>query len=340
MLASAVARAGRILSVHQTAASRGFHSSLRHQSPSSPVPNPLSKIILRPQYKRFGQDPGRPGRGRGLPIFYDKRYQVIGGAVTVGGGLYYVTHLEKVPMTGRRRFMDVSVHQEEMMAKEAYNHYQHQMLPDNHPYTLYVRRIAQRIIRAAGMENLDWEFHVIHSDEKNAFVLPGGKVFVFTGILPVAENEDGLATVLGHEIAHQLARHSAEKLSFTKIALLIGIVVSLVFDPSWSMQRIMMDLGMMLPFSRKCETEADRIGLQLIAQACFDPRESIKMWERMSSQERGLSLAFLNTHPSSKGRVAKLEEWMPEAMNTWHMSNCSETNAYADMFNRVKHVSW
>ncbi|KAF9193672.1 hypothetical protein BGZ50_007248 [Haplosporangium sp. Z 11] len=248
MLASVVTRVGRILSVHQTAGSRGFHSSLRHlQSPSSPGPNLLSKIVLRPQYKRFGQDPGRPGRGsgRGLPIFYDKRYQVIGGVVTVGAGGYYVTHLETVPMTGRRRFMDVSVHQEELMAKEAYKQYRHKMLPSNHPYTLYVKRVAERIIQAAGMQDLDWEFHVIQNDEKNAFVLPGGKVFVFTGILPIAANEDGLATVLGHEIAHQLARHSAEKLSFTKIALFVGIIISLVFDPSWSMQRIMMDLGMM-----------------------------------------------------------------------------------------------
>ncbi|KAG0338461.1 hypothetical protein BG004_007217, partial [Podila humilis] len=148
--------------------------------------------------------------------------------------------------------MDVSVKQEEMMAKEAYKQVMHQVFGGvelevllNHAYTHYVKRVAGRIIQAAGMQNLDWEFHVIASDEKNAFVLPGGKVFVFTGILPIAENENGLATVLGHEIAHQLARHSAEKLSFTKIAMFFGVLVSLVFDPSWSVQRIMMELGML-----------------------------------------------------------------------------------------------
>ncbi|KAF9363191.1 hypothetical protein BGX34_004655 [Mortierella sp. NVP85] len=240
--------------------------------------------------------------------------------------------------------MDVSQKQEEMMAKEAYKQVMRQfgnnMLPPNHPYVHYVKRVASRIIKAAGMENLEWEFHVIDSDEKNAFVLPGGKVFVFTGILPIAKNEDGLATVLGHEIAHQLARHSAEKLSFTKVALFIGVIVSLIFDPSWTMQRVMMDLGMMLPFSRKCESEADQIGLMLIAQACFDPRESVNMWARMASTERGPSLAFLNTHPASKDRMRKLEQWMPEALETFNKSDCRTTNAWADMFNKSGLAYW
>ncbi|KAF9289198.1 hypothetical protein BGZ74_000764 [Mortierella antarctica] len=316
--------------------------------PSSSSENPIGKIIPgRPQYKRFGQqgpNGTRSGGGRRPPIFYDKRFQVAGGVVTVGAGGYYVTHLETVPMTGRRRFMDVSIKQEEMMSKEAYNQVMHQyhskILPQNHAYTQYVKRVAGRIIQAAGMQDLDWEFHVIASDEKNAFVLPGGKVFVFTGILPIAENENGLATVLGHEIAHQLARHSAEKLSFTKIALFLGVIVSLVFDPSWSMQRIVMELGMMLPFSRKCETEADQIGLQLMAQACFDPRESTRMWARMHRTESGPSISFLNTHPASKDRATKLEQWMPEAMNTWHTSDCATTNVYAEMFNKFRHASW
>ncbi|KAF9093095.1 hypothetical protein BGX23_003659 [Mortierella sp. AD031] len=335
--------------------SRGFHSTLpgyrnkpssswgdlipQPPRPSSDPNNPLSKILTQqPQYKRFGQNTsGTGGRsGRGVPIFYDRRYQVVGGVVTVGAG--------GVPMTGRRRFMDVSVKQEESMAKEAYkqvmHQYRHQMLSANHAYTLYVKRVAARIIKAAGMENLDWEFHVINSNEKNAFVLPGGKVFVFTGILPIAENENGLATVLGHEIAHQLARHSAEKLSFTKVALFLGVMFSLIFDPSYSVQRIVMDLGMMLPFSRKCETEADKIGLQLMAQACFDPRESIQMWTRMSNTERGPSLAFLNTHPASKNRITNLEKWMPEAMDTWNKSDCATTNAYADMFNKANLAYW
>ncbi|KAG0053969.1 hypothetical protein BGZ83_000113 [Gryganskiella cystojenkinii] len=345
-----------------TCMGRGFHSSVQNaKSPPSSswgdlIPRPqhpssssnsgsFSNVIIRPTYKRFGQNPGQGGqRGRGSPIFYDKRYQVVGGVVTVGAGGYYVTHLETVPMTGRRRFMDISQSQEAVMAQEAYQQVMHQygnqILPPNHAYTQYVKKVAARIVRAAGMQDLEWEFHVIASDEKNAFVLPGGKVFVFTGILPIAQNEDGLATVLGHEIAHQLARHSAEKLSFTKIALFVGAIVAVVFDPSYTAQRVLMELGMMLPFSRKCETEADQIGLQLMSQACFDPRESTKMWTRMANQEKGVSLAFLNTHPASKDRVTKLEQWMPEAMDTWHKSDCATTSAYADMFNKAKLAHW
>ncbi|CAO3571446.1 unnamed protein product [Mortierella alpina] len=335
---------------------RGLHSSPStfRNKPSSwgdliPQPsnrntdgNPLSKIIVRPEYKRFGQKPGRGGE----EVFLSFTTGAIKSLAVLSLSELedIISRIWKLPMTGRRRFMDVSTSQEEMMAKEAYKQvmreYQNNVLPQNHPYTLYVKRVAQRIIQAAGMQNLDWEFHVIHSDEKNAFVLPGGKVFVFTGILPIAENENGLATVLGHEIAHQLARHSAEKLSFTKIALFLGVIVALVFDPSWSTQRIIMDLGMMLPFSRKCETEADQIGLQLIAQACFDPRESTRMWARMSAQERGPNLSFLNTHPSSKDRIVKMQQWMPEALETWHKSDCATTNAYADMFNKSRLASW
>ncbi|KAF9578769.1 hypothetical protein BGW38_005275, partial [Lunasporangiospora selenospora] len=266
-----------------------------------------------------------------------------GGSIAVLGGGYYIAHLETVPMTGRRRFIDVSVRQEEKMAKEAYK--QVMSMPSTHcSESSNLGDLNKAILpifsKYCSLLDLDWEFHVIDSDEKNAFVMPGGKVFVFTGILPIAQNEDGLATVLGHEIAHQLARHSAEKLSFTKVALFLGVMISLVFDPSLMMQRLIMDLGMMLPFSRKCETEADQIGLQLMAQACFDPRESIKMWGRMHAQERGPSIGFLNTHPTSKNRIVKLEEWMPEALDTWHKSDCATTNAYAQMFNRSKLASW
>ncbi|KAI1297037.1 hypothetical protein EDD11_007247 [Mortierella claussenii] len=247
-------------------------------------------------------------------------------------------------MSGRRRFLDVSPEQEESMAKDAYNQtmkqYRHRLLPSNHPDTRLVERVARRIIKAAGMENLEWEFHVIDDPEKNAFVLPGGKVFVFTGILPIAANEAGLATVLGHEIAHQLARHSAEKLSFAKIVIFASVIFAWAFDPSYMIQRLVMDLGMMLPFSRKCESEADRMGLQLMAQACFDPRESVKMWSRMAASEKGFNLAFLNTHPASKDRMQKLEQWMPEAIDTANKSDCATTSAYADMFNKANLAYW
>jgi Zn-dependent protease with chaperone function len=159
----------------------------------------------------------------------------------------------------------------------------------------------------------------------SAFVLPGGKVFVFTGILPIVQNEgidtkvyqckthhsnyclDGMAAVLGHEISHQLARHSAEKLSFAKILLAAQLTLALFgIDPSFIFNRLTLNFMMMMPFSRKCETEADSIGMQLTALACFDPREAIEVWKRMESAGESGIPQFASTHPSHKNRIAFL----------------------------------
>ncbi|KAI9476307.1 MAG: peptidase M48 [Benjaminiella poitrasii] len=197
------------------------------------------------------------------------------------------------------------------MAIQAYNEVMHQfgrrILPPNHPYTRFVKRVAERIVQVSGMEDMKWEFYVINSPEKNAFVLPGGKVFVFTGILPVVENEDGMAAVLGHEISHQLARHSAEKLSFAKILFALQYTLLLLgIDPSFVFNRLTYNFLMMMPFSRKCEKEADNIGLQLMAQACFDPRESIEVWKRMEMHAENGVPQFASTHPSHKNRIKLL----------------------------------
>jgi Zn-dependent protease with chaperone function len=139
--------------------------------------------------------------------------------------------------------------------------------------------------------------------------LPGGKVFVFTGILPIVENEDGMAAVLGHEISHQLARHSAEKLSFAKVLLAGQFTLALFgIDPSFIFNRLTLNFLMEKPFSRKCETEADDIGLQLMALACFDPREAIEVWKRMEAAGGADIPQFMSTHPSHKNRIQYLSK--------------------------------
>ncbi|KAI8994895.1 peptidase M48 [Pilobolus umbonatus] len=198
------------------------------------------------------------------------------------------------------------------MAIQAYQEvmsvYGGRILPYRHPYTQFVKRVGERLVKVSGMENIKWEFYVVDSPEKNAFVLPGGKVFVFTGILPIVQNEDGMAAVLGHEISHQLARHSAEKLSFAKILLVLRLTLALFgVDPSF-FSNLSMDLLMMKPFSRKCEIEADDIGLQLMAQACFDPREAINVWRRMETMNDVNVPQFINTHPSHKNRIEYLQK--------------------------------
>ena len=245
------------------------------------------------------------------------------------GITYYYSHLENVPMTNRTRFMTVSQQEEQEMSVMSYNQmitqYRTRLVPHYHPYYKMVERVADRIVKVAGLDNMDWEVNVIADEsEVNAFVLPGGKIFVFTGILKVAENDDQLAAILGHEIAHQIARHAAEKLSFYKVlfwlkflaAMLIGDSASFLFNP------LLLQLGLQLPFSRKCEVEADYIGLLLMSQACFDPRQSILFWQRMTEVGKGQGAQFLSTHPSHQTRITKLNEWMREAVIKYENSDC------------------
>lgn len=174
-----------------------------------------------------------------------------------------------------------------------------------------------------------WEVFVIDDPkQKNAFVLPGGKIFVFTGILPVCKNADGLATVLGHEVAHQVARHSAEKMSGYKI-LLFGTFLLDALGLDIGLSRAALTLLLSLPNSRKTELEADYLGLRIMSRACFDPREASKLWTRMSESEGGggggilgSAQAILSTHPVSSQRIKNMEKWLPEALETRNASDC------------------
>ncbi|CAB77005.1 metallopeptidase Oma1 [Schizosaccharomyces pombe] len=274
----------------------------------------------------------------------DKRFQWIFGALIAGGGVYYFTHLEYVPISNRRRFNDVSLDFEKRMAQDAYkevmSEYGDRMLPSYHPTTLYVSRVLKRIIAVSGMSDLKWELHVIRDPTPNAFVLPGGKVFVFEGILPMCKGEDGLAAVLAHETAHQVARHSAEKIAFTRAVSCIVFLAAASLDLSGQLSHFLLNFGLLLPFSRKMETEADYIGLMLMSQACFDPNAAKTLWERMDAAEgqMGKALAFASTHPSSKKRIRKIEEWLPEAQVKRETSDCYHETW--PMLQSFKEVHW
>ncbi|ORX44411.1 hypothetical protein DM01DRAFT_1398672 [Hesseltinella vesiculosa] len=200
------------------------------------------------------------------------------------------------------------------MAKQAYDEvlskYGNRILSPNHAYSRFVTNVAKRLVSVSGLEGLNWEFHVIDSPERNAFVLPGGKVFVFTGILPIVANEDGMAAVLGHEISHQIARHSAEKLSFAKVLFAAQMALYLFgIDPSIFFNQVTLNFMMLKPFSRKCEKEADMMGLDLMAEACFDPKAAVQVWQRMEASGTGNNIPqFASTHPSHKNRIRYIEE--------------------------------
>ena len=196
-----------------------------------------------------------------------------------------------------------------------------------------VKRVAARIVEAAKRskyaemaQQFQWEVTVIKDDQTaNAFALPGGKMAVYTGIFPMAKTEAGLAAVMGHEVVHALARHGAERMSQGQ-ATSIGVEVlgtaagvgtgsAALGQATMAALGVGAQVGMLLPFSRKHESEADYIGILLAADAGYDPRESVALWERMGQMSGGGAPAeFMSTHPSHETRIDQLKKWMPEAM--------------------------
>ncbi|KAI8914228.1 peptidase family M48-domain-containing protein [Gorgonomyces haynaldii] len=258
----------------------------------------------------------------------DSRVYWIAGGLGVCGGAYYISHLEKVPISNRTRFMNTSVAQEERLGEIQYQQllaeYRNHILPLSHPYTQFVHQVAKRLIRAARLEHVHWDIHVIQDRQMNAFVLPGGKIFVFTGLLPVAQNQDGLAAVLGHEMAHQMARHAGEKMSFVNLIMSLQFALKVMFDldPGPFLRNFVVNFGLMLPFSRECEKEADHIGLLLMAQACYDPNAAVDMWKRMAQMEKNAGPEFMSTHPSHETRVEMIKQWLPEAYQKRQDAGC------------------
>jgi predicted Zn-dependent protease len=199
-----------------------------------------------------------------------------------------------------------------------------------------VKRVASHIIEAAKRskyaeeaKQFQWEVTVIKDDKTmNAFALPGGKIAVYTGIFPVAKTEAGLAAVLGHEVTHALARHGAERMSqgqLTNAALqVVGAAAGasgvnpLLSQGAMAALGAGAQVGVLLPFSRKHESEADYIGILLAADAGYDPRESVHLWERMEQLSGGGGPSeFLSTHPGHETRIEQLQKWMPEAMGIY-----------------------
>jgi predicted Zn-dependent protease len=197
-----------------------------------------------------------------------------------------------------------------------------------------VKRVGERVagateefLRENGMSseirNYKWEFNLIEDDKVvNAWCMPGGKVVVYTGILPISRNDTGLAVVMGHEIAHALAKHGNERMSQQMLAQLgaIGLSAALSIHPSETNQIFMMaygvgtTVGVLLPYSRLQESEADRIGLILMAKAGYDPREAVPFWQRMNDVGGSRPPEFLSTHPAPETRIKRLETDVPEAM--------------------------
>jgi predicted Zn-dependent protease len=226
------------------------------------------------------------------------------------------------PYTGRSQLMLISEGQEVGIGEEAYRHILRDSVLLNHPEALrIVRKVGERIAQAANKPDYKWEFRVIDDPEMvNAFAVPGGKVAVYTGIFPVARDEAGLAVILGHEVAHALARHAGERMSQSQ---LLGAGLAIAGASGINSQLLQAlglgaSVGVILPFSRSQESEADRIGLILMAKAGYDPRVSLELWERMekreSTKDRSSPPEFLSTHPGYETRTQQLRAFISEAL--------------------------
>ncbi|MBW7909269.1 MAG: M48 family metallopeptidase [Kiritimatiellae bacterium] len=226
--------------------------------------------------------------------------------------------------TGESHKVALSAEQEAALGLSSYQEVLSQSrVIESGPEVDMVKRVAHRLTQVVpeSAKNFDWRVSVVDSPQVNAFCLPGGKIVVYTGILPVAQNEAGLATVLGHEIAHATARHGAQRV-FQQQGLQIALsgARGALGDMSIEQQRAIMGLlgagaqyGLALPFSRDHELEADRLGLHYMARAGYDPRESVAFWKRMMENAGDKPPEIMSTHPADSTRISQLEELLPEA---------------------------
>jgi predicted Zn-dependent protease len=237
-----------------------------------------------------------------------------------------LTACATAPETGRRQLLLVSPAEEAQLGLNAFQQVKRQYPEVRRGKDVKrLQRVGTRISRVAPLPNARWEFVLFKDDAPNAFALPAGKVGVFTGILPVTKNEDGLATVIGHEIAHAVARHGAERMSHGLLVQLGGIGLSAALgsnagatgDLVMQAYGLGSQLGVMLPYSRTQELEADELGLLFMARAGYDPREAIAFWKRFAAynaKRGGAPPEFLSTHPLDQRRIAQLERLMPRAI--------------------------
>jgi len=265
---------------------------------------------------------------------------------------YWFSNRSVDPLTGETVVIDrsISPEQETALGLQAYQQVlqQERPLPADAEVSRQVTAIAGRLIerippvsdalaaehglQASHVEKtFDWKVTVLQSDQVNAFCLPGGKMAVYTGLLPVARNADAVAVVMGHEIAHALLRHGAQRMTRGKLEQLGQMAGAASGMDQGTLQTVMSayGYGSALPYARSQETQADELGLMLAAAACFDPREAVPLWERMDRNAGGnVPPEFASTHPSAGTRIQQLEALMPKAL-AYRAKFCPEAPAPA-----------
>jgi predicted Zn-dependent protease len=261
--------------------------------------------------------------------------------VSMIGTLFLLLACATVPLTGRKGLRLIPDSELLSLSFQQYSDVLHQSKLSNDPVKVQmVKRVGEKIARSceeflreskleSDIKNYKWEFNLIEDDKTvNAWCMPGGKVAVYTGILPLTQDETGLGVVMGHEVAHAMAKHGNERMSQALLVQLGGIGFSTALTKySSQTQQIFLgvygvtaNVGFMLPYSRLHESEADRIGLILMAKAGYDPREAIPFWQRMNEKGGSKPPEFLSTHPAPETRIKDIQTHIPEAMEHYRKS--------------------
>jgi len=259
-------------------------------------------------------------------------------AFALYAGWYWLSNRSTDALTGETVLIDrsISPEDEKALGLQAFDEIlqQERALPEDAEISRQVREIAQRLVakvpevsdalaaerglQAPHVERaFEWEVRVLDSDQANAFCLPGGKMAVYTGLVPVAQNADAMAVVMGHEISHALLRHGAQRMTEQRLAQLGQAAGALSGMDPQQMQAVMAvyGYGRALPYARKQESQADELGLMLAAAACYDPNAAIPLWERMAQAGGGAGQPeFASTHPDPGTRIQRLQGLMPKAM--------------------------
>ncbi|MEO8428943.1 MAG: M48 family metallopeptidase [Verrucomicrobiota bacterium] len=243
----------------------------------------------------------------------------------VGLTALFLAGCRTVPETGRKQLNFISAGEEMQLGLSSFEKMKQETpLNKNPAINAQVQRVGKRIASVAQLPNAKWEFVVFESKEVNAFCLPGGKVGIYTGILPITKDDLGLATVIGHEVAHAVARHGGERMSEATLlqtgGQLLGAGLS-ASDPKMqaiasTIYGVGAQVGVALPHSRGQESEADHIGLLYMARAGYNPEAAVAFWQRFAdynAKAGGATPWFLRTHPLDETRIRQLKEWLPQA---------------------------
>jgi len=302
-----------------------------------------------------------------LPPYVTYGFILPTAGLTVASVYAYYSCLDFVPFTHRRRFLATSqaweAHEGHQQYKALLQRHKNDILPENHRASVTVRRVGSRIAKSAeefmkrydaesgphsDMSDSPYTYTVIRSDEANAFVLPGNHVFVLTGLFRYCHNEDELASILGHEMAHNIARHAGERISDSLVMTMLSRL-TLLIDPSGFLFSIFVPAQTLLyslPHSREHEVEADKIGLVLASEACYDPRSAKQVFSRMKDDtERGSGRnnapppEFISTHPGYDTRLNHFDEWMPDAMERFYEDGGMKCRNIRDEMTRARRLA-